>query len=434
MKIRDRITSTVAAQFVAALIGVAYSIITAKGLGPGLRGVFFVAQAFFALGAQLATVSVQTIMTVQLSRGEFDAAEVNTTAVILSTALGLVASMVTSIVYLRTYGASGIDWRLVLLFFGGMPFFLYKTMWGGMALGLGQITRLNVMSVLDISITALLTFVAVIVLHAGIEGALLGYFCSSVLVAGWCASRAPSTEWKISRTCVRTALHLGWQQHLSFIAGQVYLRADAFILAAFASPAAIGNYAVARGLADRITLAINPISQVMFPVIASAERDRSRWYTRVTVRALFTIGAVALAAFVVLAPVLIPLVYGRTYTPAVRLSQILALSIAVLTIQVPLNLWFLGNLKRPLLCTCVNIVTVVLVLTFGVPLARAYGAMGMAWAMVVAFAFSSLFAVIVANRVSLGLRSVVPSFRELRTAWMGVTLPRESEASGAISG
>jgi O-antigen/teichoic acid export membrane protein len=429
MRVRDRILSMATTQLVSAGLGLVYSVLVARGLGPELRGVFFVVQAYFNLASMLVNLSVFTIMTVQLSRGEFGLAEIHSAAVVLSVALGVGGGAVALLVYLQTAHLPGPSLGILVLFFLSMPAVLYKMMWSAIFLGLSRIALLNIFTILDVFLTALGAGTALFVLRAGLNGLLIMLALQAAVTATigfYLAVRGTRPRWRLSAACIADLLRQGWKQHIAAITSQLYLRADAFILADLLPPAAIGQYAVARGLAERILMALTPISQVMFPLISSSDPARARSYARSTFRQLAGVGILSMVAFVVLTPWVIPLVYGHAYRDAVTSGQILGVAFVMLGTMVPINLWFVGSLRRPGLNALASAVTLILVVTLGYAFAVRAGGLGMAIATLVSFVGSLAFAIWLGNANGLGLRRLVPKASELRSV--------VSEIRGLVAG
>jgi O-antigen/teichoic acid export membrane protein len=209
-------------------------------------------------------------------------------------------------------------------------------------------------------------------------------------------------------------LQQGWKQHVAVTITQLYFRADAFILARFLSPAGLGQYAVARGLADRITLAFTPFAQVMFPHIASNDPARSRWFTQTTFRQLAVLAILLSAALIVVMPRFILIMYGNAYQSAIKLAEILCIALIVRSITVPIELWFVGGLLRPKLNAITSAFMLVVVVVSGYALTMRAGTAGMAIAMLLSFVLSLAFTIWLGNRNGLGIRELIPGPRDLR--------------------
>lgn len=421
MRTRDQIISVGTSQVISTALGIIFSVLAARGLGPALRGQFFLIQAYFTVASMLFGLSTSTIMTVQTSRGEFQLAEVHSAAVLLSLLLGGTGGILALVVFLNTAGTRGLSMSILACYFLAMPATLYKTNWSAIFLGLGRIGQMNIVTILDSLLMAVAAAMALFVLHLGLDGMLLLLTVQSVVIGAigiFLAARASRFSWRFSRKCIVELLSQGWKQHVATTASQLYLRVDAFILAAFLSPAALGEYALARGVSERILIAFTPISQVMFPLISSCDPERAKEHAQSAFRQVAGMGILVTLTAILAFPVLIPLVYGNAYRDAVILTQVLSVAFVVIGVMVPVNLWFVGSLRRPDLNALTCVVTLVLILGLGYAFVPRGGGLVMAVATLVSFACTLAFTIWLANSKGLGLHRYFPNPGELRAAFV----------------
>jgi O-antigen/teichoic acid export membrane protein len=417
MRTRDQILSMGTAQAISAGLAVIYSVLAARGLGPAMRGQFFLIQAFFTVASMLVSLSTSTIMTVQVSREQFNLAEVHTSAVLLSVVLGLAGGAVALLVYLKSFGASSSSLLVLALYFLSLPAMLYKNSWMAIFLGLGRIGELSIYTVADVFLTAAGAGIALYVFHAGLSGMLIMLVIetTTIAVAGVLLTFSVNkTTWQFSRACITDLLRQGWKQHLATTATQLYLRADAFILAPFLTPAALGQYAVARGLSERVLLAFTPFAQVMFPHISSRDEMRAKSCTQTTFRQLAGLGIILAAILLVVMPWFILLLYGQAYRGAIILAQILCMAFIVRAITVPIELWFVGSLLKPGYNAVTSAFMLGSISILGYIFARHALALGMAVATLVSFALTLALTIWIGNAKGLGLRRFVPHAGDLR--------------------
>jgi O-antigen/teichoic acid export membrane protein len=405
------------AQFVSAGFGIVYSVVTARGLGPALRGDLFLIQAYFNIATVLVGLSTATIMTVQVSREQFDLAEIHSASVFLSLLQGFGGGLITLLIYLRTTRLPGASLGILAFFFLSLPAMLYKTNWSAIFLGLGRVGLISIYLVFDVFLTTVGAGIVLFLLRAGLEGILIMLAIESAIMAAigfYLTVKVSRSRWRWSSKCISDLLQQGWKQHVAVTITQLYFRADAFILARFLSPAGLGQYAVARGLADRITLAFTPFAQVMFPHIASNDPARSRWFTQTTFRQLAVLAILLSAALIVVMPRFILIMYGNAYQSAIKLAEILCIALIVRSITVPIELWFVGGLLRPKLNAITSAFMLVVVVVSGYALTMRAGTAGMAIAMLLSFVLSLAFTIWLGNRNGLGIRELIPGPRDLR--------------------
>jgi PST family polysaccharide transporter len=125
---------------------------------------------------------------------------------------------------------------------------------------------------------------------------------------------------------IREQLLEGWHLFISTLAISLYTTSNRFILGLLVSSATLGYYAVAEDITRALQGLVSPISQAIYPYFSRIQRDdreRARYELRkmlVFMGALTFILSVALA---LLAPVIVGILAGSSYSLSVPLMQIL---------------------------------------------------------------------------------------------------------------
>ncbi|REE28973.1 PST family polysaccharide transporter [Methanothermobacter defluvii] len=125
---------------------------------------------------------------------------------------------------------------------------------------------------------------------------------------------------------IREQLLEGWHLFISTLAISLYTTSNRFILGLLVSSATLGYYAVAEDITRALQGIVSPISQAIYPYFSRIQRDdreRARYELRkmlVFMGALTFILSVALA---LLAPVIVGILAGSSYSLSVPLMQIL---------------------------------------------------------------------------------------------------------------
>src|SRR6266705_4116034 len=182
MRLRDQILTTAGTNVACAALALVTSIVLARGLGPELRGVFFLLQSYLGISAVIVGLSLPTIMTVLVSRNEFSLSQVHSAALGLSLALGLAGGAATLAVVRAFVPLVGVSRVVAVLFIFTMPMVVYKAMWGGLFLGLTRIASLNAFNLLDSVLVTLASVLALLVFRAGLDGVLLALVVQASLM------------------------------------------------------------------------------------------------------------------------------------------------------------------------------------------------------------------------------------------------------------
>lgn len=134
------------------------------------------------------------------------------------------------------------------------------------------------------------------------------------------------TNGQASRCLARPMMRYGLSQLATAVPTMTSARLDQLVLSVAAAPAALGRYAVAASLTTLALPLASALGSVAFPLLAARGLSHG---TRVGIQrqamsVTAAIGIVVMAPLVVLAPWLIPAVFGPRYAESVQLVWLLA--------------------------------------------------------------------------------------------------------------
>ena len=209
-----------------------------------------------------------------------------------------------------------------------------------------------------------------------------------VLAAGrwvWVREMPSPRRLRFSVPLLRESLSYGLRGFLPTLLTTFVYRFDTVLVVRWLGVAAQGYYMVAVLLAEKLTHITASVQAVLFPHVAAAPKDEADRLTPLVCRhTLFWVICVAAALFA-LSPILIRLLYSRTFAPSGAPLRILLPGIAALTISKLLTADLSGRNKR-------FFPTVIMAAALGVNLGlnvlwtRSLGIRGAAWASTVAYA------------------------------------------------
>lgn len=183
------------------------------------------------------------------------------------------------------------------------------------------------------------------------------------------------------------------------------------VIGLLAVPAQIGYYGVAEKLQKAPVTVLWPLSQALYPSInrtLSTNPLRARQVVRWSALLFVALGLAMGLALFALAPWLIPLVFGPGYDSAVPVFRVLALSIPFALGAHVFAYQVLMPLRQDRVLNVVSWLAFALRLLLAIPLTAAYGAIGMAWAVLIA-AIANAAAIGVASGRSAGFHRDVVS-------------------------
>jgi O-antigen/teichoic acid export membrane protein len=193
------------------------------------------------------------------------------------------------------------------------------------------------------------------------------------------------------------------QAYPGILSKVVALRLDRVVLAALLPPSALALYSIATSLRD-VAMTPSNIFSVTFQNELVDEVKQGGPYRKTTARTMavwFIVFSAGNLVFWLISPWLLPLVYGKVFSPVVPVARILMVS--TLFLSVAGFCWMLMvALRRPALISLSNIFGGILSIGLLWIGARAYGLIGAAWASVI----SSAIIMIAASATALLLRPV----------------------------
>jgi O-antigen/teichoic acid export membrane protein len=200
----------------------------------------------------------------------------------------------------------------------------------------------------------------------------------SLLIAVLAAARQPGVRpaWK------PIAVFANWIT-MSTIIGSLYNYIPAIALSRWAAASALGTYTLGMSLSGGFALLINTTSTVLLPeAVAATTRERRRSYLRSYVPGAVLLGA-ALLAPTWLGGRLAAHLFPAGMPGAVRVFQLLATAQIALLVANPVQFLLYGA-GHPEWCTASDAMITLLFGAMAVWLAPAYGAIGVAWALLIA--------------------------------------------------
>ncbi len=184
---------------------------------------------------------------------------------------------------------------------------------------------------------------------------------------------------------VRETASYGLYSMLSNLPTTANRNIDQLFIAAMLPAADLGWYAVSASWGSLLAPVMFAIGSNLFPRLAGASADDARSHFAVVLKwSLFLIAGATLSLLAA-TPIVIPLVFGEAFAPAVQPARVLVLAGAFLALNIVLEdgMRGLGRLKV-LMVAQVSALAVTLI---GLPLAlRQSGIMGAAWLSLVSYA------------------------------------------------
>jgi O-antigen/teichoic acid export membrane protein len=237
---------------------------------------------------------------------------------------------------------------------------------------------------------------ALVVMHGGALAALVAVLLARAAVAIWLIAAALRETGLSLREPAElgAALHFGLQTYLQTLIGKLHERADVMLLAFLrVEPAQIAFYAVAVSVIDRLRVMPDAVGSALLPKLAALPHAEAGPFTSSVVRnTLFWVLMSALGLGVV-APPLLPAVFGRAYAASLVPFLILLPATVSLTVRRVLSNYFTAS-GRPSFNAAVQAAAVVINVGANLWAIPRYGIAGAAFSSLLSYGFEGAATVI----------------------------------------
>lgn len=397
---------TAVANILSLVLGLGTSVILARLLGPGGRGVYAIATLLPSLVVTLIHLGIGPATVYYTARGRYPRREILGSNVFLALIIGVIGA-VTGLIMILFSGESlflNIADEYLLITLGVIPASLCFSYLRYILLGAQRVREYNMLDILQSSCFLLLVALAVWAWDLGVVGALLAAITAMVLADViaffWARKVAGGISFKLNVSYVKEAGVYGVKAHLANIMGFLNYRLDMFLVNWFLNPTAVGFYSVSVGLAEKLWIVSQAASTVLFPRIAAETDERRRKeFTPLVARTVFW-GTVPIASLLFFSiRYIIVFLYSDEFLRAVRPLQIFLPGIVALSVWRLLANDLAGR-GRPMLNTYITGVAVVVNLALNILLIPLYGIEGAAWASTASYSAALIIVLAVYCRLS----------------------------------
>lgn len=324
-----RFSRDVAATFAARIgmvgLGVASSVLTARALGPGGRGILATLGALSGIGLQLGNLGLHASNTYQVSRDRSLLARLWGNSRRTSWALGIGLALLTVALAWAVPPILGeIRPSLLLVSVACIPFQLLFLLGLNLLVGLGRIPLFNVLEVAFRGIGVGALFVVLVLLGGDIEWVLV---LNLLIAAGGALAVARVLQGLVrasgegrSRTDLalfRSSVGYGARTYTASLLAYLIVRSDMLLVNTLKGTADAGIYSIAVQVADVIYLLPMSIGIVLFPRLARQGEGDPLFAMKVARHTAFLLFLLCAAAALLARPA-VALLYGPGFAPSVE--------------------------------------------------------------------------------------------------------------------
>lgn len=340
-----------AAQAALYAMGLVTSVLIARALGPGGRGEYYLAVTSGTVALVLVHLSIETANVFSYSERGGSLRALSRNAAFMALVAGPAAVAVLLVFYalaagslLRDVGFGGyaivvasVPFALHLLWLSNI-FALAKRLPQSQLAGLlGAVLQLAAMAALYalgwVSVEAVLALYAATILIA---------WAIHVRLARAFAPARPGIEGGL----LREVLGYGLRLHAGFLFVYLLLRIDVFLVQHYLGTADVGIYSLAVLLGELIWLVATPLAVAALPFQAEVSRLDAAELSFRAARVNLLLGLALALAFVASLWWAIPLLYGRSFSPAYGVTLVLIPGMLAMAFVRPLLNWLVRD-DRP---------------------------------------------------------------------------------------
>jgi O-antigen/teichoic acid export membrane protein len=243
-------------------------------------------------------------------------------SVLLAFGLGAVGLLILPFRYIlgETILANVNGWYLTLVL-SIVPFYILSAYLTSILHALNQFRAVNRQAIVGAASRLIATFVVLVLLHRGLFEAFLVNVLVGILAAIWLLITVcllTSASFRPHLQVAAITVKFGLKSHVHTLLTVLHLRLDHFLIALFLGPSQVAFYAIATHIAELISGIHRPVSNVLYPRLASGAEERIHDTTITVCRHVLFLESLAGVALILGTKFMIGLLYGPEYLPAAR--------------------------------------------------------------------------------------------------------------------
>ncbi len=383
------------------------SILLARILGPANRGIYALIILVPSVLVRIGTCGQEIANVYYTANKKFKIDDIISNSFWVSFALGIIvvvlfwAASITGFVqdFLRVRNVPILLLWLAVLTVGPN---LLSSFFNRILLGREEMLKFNVANCSHFVFQLLLVIILLIVYSRGLFGAVLAYTAAitgAALISYIFVIKLGSVSFSFNKTLLKQSLFYGGKGHLGNIAQFMNYRLDMFLVAFFLNVAAVGHYAIAVALAEKLWMIPGVMGVVLFPRISSVDKEEANRLTPKITRITFLVVIVLALFLFILAKPLIALLFGEAYLPSVLPLFLLLPGVVFLTLTKILTSDLAGRGKTEYVAYCA-LTSLAVNIPLNFLLIPMYGIAGAAIASTIAYTLSTIVAVVGFTRIS----------------------------------
>jgi O-antigen/teichoic acid export membrane protein len=323
-------------------IGVCTGVLTARALGPHDRGLFALLTLLPSTLINFVKFGVPQANVYFVRRRGYPAGQVAANALVLAILLGggLAVACYLQRDWLTATFLRGVRAPQLLPILALLPFVLTEAYFLGILQAIERFGHFNFQYLIQAVLLLVGLALALLVLRAGLTGAVLAHV---VVLAGvdawlvWRVHRVAPLRLRWDPVLTRQAVAFGGKSYVQTLASHLHFKVDQYMIAALLDPTRVGYYAIAVGMTNLILKIPDALGTVVYPELARLDERDAHTRTAVICRHTLFITAVVGCAIAIAAPLLIGVLYGGRYLPAIAPLRLMLPGVVMISLYLILT-------------------------------------------------------------------------------------------------
>jgi O-antigen/teichoic acid export membrane protein len=326
------------------------TIVVARLLGPGGRGLYAVAVATSAVGVQLGQLGLHTANVHFAARDPHLLPGLFGNTLVVSLGLGSLVSTALAIVAIILPQAIPIHGVLLIFTLVGMPLGIAYLLTQDLMLGLHDVRGYNLVEVVNKSVPVALMICIVVAQRVSVASLFATTLAALFVGLLWSVRRLQASlqGWPApSLPLFRETIHYALRAYLVALFAFMVLRADLFMVQKMLGAEQTGYYSIASSMADVVTTLAVVVGTVLLPQLSSLSDVEAK--RRLTCKVMYGMGTVLfllLLVACVLAKPAVRVLFGNVFEPSAVAFVLLAPGILFVGMQAVV-MQFLNSIGCP---------------------------------------------------------------------------------------
>lgn len=322
---------TFIANIVIFLTGLVTSIVLARVLGPEGRGIYAEMMLIVSVLGLIGTLGIEISNVYFSANRRYKLQDIISNSLITSLSLGLTVIALFFLVYNlpgfnTIFRKNDIPTSFIWLIILSLPFVLLNNKFINVLLGREMVIAVNAIKIFRNILQMGLTAVLLIVFTQGLLGAVAAYAMTTAGVTAlliFIIKNLGKIQLRVNIHLLKQSIIFGIKGYFGNLVQFLNYRLDMLLVVYFLDAAAVGYYAVAVGIAEKLWMIPGSIGTVLFPRISSIGIEKANHITAsISRHTLFTLVPIGFAIFGFAGPI-IQFLFGTEFVLSVRPLMIL---------------------------------------------------------------------------------------------------------------